>query len=159
MLNLKIWIDADSCPAILRDFLVGEAKSNNCTVVLVANRLIMEENENVKMVVCEKKKDEADNIIHDQADKNDIVVTRDLLFAKRLVDKGITVFNDRGIKFTSDNIEDRLMERNLSMNLSEIGFGGNKKNQYSQKELKKFSTEFKSELQKHIVAEMYSRRK
>ena len=159
MLDLKIWIDADSCPATLRNFLTDEAKRCDFTAVLVANRAITEESGNTKMLVCDKKKDEADNIILERAAKNDIVVTRDLLFAKRLVDKGITVFNDRGTKFSRDNIEDRIMERNLSMNLSAIGLGGNKKNMYGQNELKKFTEEFKAELQKHIVAEIFSRKR
>ena len=157
MLNFKTWIDADSCPSQLREFLVSEAEKSGFVAMLVANRKILDESSNVRMIVCEQKKDEADNIILEQSEKNDIVVTRDLLFAKRLVEKGVTVFNDRGTKFTKDNIDDRIMERNLSMNLSAIGLGGNKKNQYDQKELKKFITEFKPELQKHIVAEIYSK--
>ncbi|MCR5125195.1 MAG: DUF188 domain-containing protein [Treponema sp.] len=158
MLNLKIWIDADSCPALLREFVIESAKKNNIEAVFVANAKFFDETENVRIVVCKQEKDEADNVIYEQAQKNDIVITRDIIFAKRLVEKKITVINDRGILFMKDNIEDRIMERNLSLNLSEIGFGGNKKKQYGQQELKKFKSTFDSELQKHIVAEIYSAR-
>lgn len=156
MLKLKIWIDADSCPALLREFVIESAKKNGIEVVFVANAKFIDESENVRIIVCKKEKDEADNIIYEQSQKNDIVITRDLLFAKRLVEKKTTVMNDRGTLFTKDNIDDRIMERNLSLNLSEIGFGGNRKKQYGQQELKKFKTTFDSELQKHIVAEIYS---
>lgn len=161
MLSMKIWIDADSCPTLLRDFLIESAKKNNIKAIFVANRKILSvsDNQNVEMIVCDTGKDVADNYISDNADKNDIVITRDILFASRLVEKNITVLNDRGLSFTKDNIEDRLLERDFSLNLSEIGFGKNKKSQYSQKELKKFSTTFDYELQKHITAEIYSIKK
>lgn len=156
MLKMAIWIDADSCPALLRDFIIKIAKQKSIIVSLVANREILQEADNIKMIICDKEKDAADNYILQHAQKNDIIITRDILFAAKLVEKNITVLNDRGFSFNKDNIQERLMERNLSLNLSEIGFGGNKKNQYSQNELKKFTRTFEYELQKHITAEVYS---
>jgi len=155
MLKLTIWIDADSCPAILREYLITSSKKHLFNINLVANHEILKNSENLKMIICEKEKDSADNYILENSDKNDIVITRDIPFASRLVEKNICVMNDRGVSFTKDNIEDRLMERNFSLNLSSIGFTGNKKNNYSQNELKKFKTTFEYELQKHVSNEIY----
>ena len=108
------------------------------------------------MIVCEKEQNAADNYIFEHTSENDIVVTRDIPFAARLVEKNIAVMNDRGVLFSKDNIEDKLREREFSLNMSEIGLGGNKGNYYGDKELKKFSTLFETELQKHIIADIYN---
>ncbi|MBR1615177.1 MAG: DUF188 domain-containing protein, partial [Treponema sp.] len=65
-MNFKTWIDADSCPSQLREFLVSEAEKSGFVAMLVANRKILGESSNVRMIVCEQKKDEADNIILEQ---------------------------------------------------------------------------------------------
>ena len=87
-----------------------------------------------------------------EAEENDIVVTRDIPFAARLVEKGICVMNDRGFVFTKYNIQDKLMERAFNMNLSEIGFASrNKKTYYGDKEFAKFSACFDTEVEKRLA--------
>lgn len=154
MHKLKIWIDADSAPVLMRRSAAEISSRNKCAVVFVANREIPTENA-AEMVVCGAGKDEADNYIIRNASKNDIAITRDILFAERLVEKGITAMNDRGTVFTKDNIQDRLIERSMSMNLAEIGLGSKKKSTYGEKELKKFAATFEAELLRHIAAETY----
>lgn len=158
MFKFKIWVDADSFPKTARDFSVQSAKSNEIPVVFVANHEIKNKIEwqGFEMKIVEKTPGAADDFICENAGKNDIVLTRDLPFAARLVEKKITVMNDRGIKFTKDNIEDRLREREFSLNLAEIGLGGGKANYYGEKELKKFSSEFEREVQKHKMIETYN---
>ena len=159
MYRFCVWVDADSFPARARAFLVELAVSKSVRVVFVANRDIKTNNKTVQMIVCQKEKDSADNYIFENAGANDIVVTRDLLFAERLVSKKITVMNDRGVVFTRESIADKLREREFSLNLSEIGLGGGKGNYYGDKEFKKFSVAFAEELQKHIIADIYNIKK
>lgn len=156
MLNFFVWVDADSFPAKARDFLVAHSLSKNVAVKFVANRELKLPNSMVEMIVCQKEHDAADNYIFENADENDIVVTRDIPFAARLVQKNIAALNDRGLIFTKDNIEDKLREREFSLNMAEIGLGGGKSNYYGEKELKKFSVTFSEELQKHIIASIYN---
>lgn len=158
MFRFSVWLDADSFPAKARSFAVSHAASKSVFVFFVANHEIKSE-KNVQMILCNKEKDAADDYIFSHCNENDIVLTRDILFAARLVDKGIKVMNDRGLIFTKDNILDKLREREFSLNMAEIGLGGGKGNYYGEKELKKFSTVFTEELQKHIIAEMYNIRK
>lgn len=158
MASFFVWVDADSFPVKARAFLVEHAKSKSVPVVFVANREFKTE-KSVLMIVCQKEKDSADNYIFSHCAENDIVVTRDILFAARLVEKKIKVMNDRGVIFSKDNIADKLREREFSLNLSEIGLGGGKGNYYGEKELRKFSTTFSEELQKHIIADMYNIKK
>lgn len=156
MFKFSVWVDADSFPAKARDFLVSHSLSKQVQVIFVANHEIKSKNQNIKMIVCEKEQNAADNYIFEHTSENDIVVTRDIPFAARLVEKNIAVMNDRGVLFSKDNIEDKLREREFSLNMSEIGLGGNKGNYYGDKELKKFFTLFETELQKHIIADIYN---
>lgn len=156
---ISVWVDADSFPAKARNFIVSHCIPKNVNVIFVANCEIKSESPEVKMVVCQKEKDSADNHIFENALGDDIVVTRDIPFAARLVEKKITVMNDRGLLFSKDNIGDRLREREFSLNMAEIGLGGNKGNYYGEKEFKKFSAIFEQELQKHIIADIYKIKK
>lgn len=158
MFKFKIWVDADSFPKAARNFAVESSKSNEIPIFFVANHEIKNQNEyaGFEMHVVEKTPGAADDFICENAGQNDIVLTRDLPFASRLVEKKITVMNDRGTKFTKDNIEDRLREREFSLNLSAIGLGGGKENYYGEKELKKFSSELLREIQDHKMIETYN---
>ena len=156
MLKFSVWVDADSFPVKARDFIVSHSFSKEVSVNFVANHEIKSPNPKVKMIICQKEHNAADDYIFENACENDIVVTRDILFAARLVEKNIAVMNDRGVLFSKDNIEDKLREREFSLNMAQIGLGGNKGNYYGDKEFKKFSTLFETELQKHIIAGIYN---
>jgi len=156
MLKFFVWVDADSFPAKARDFLVSHSLSKEVPVNFVANHEINLPNSKVNMIICQKKQNAADDYIFEHDGENDIIVTRDILFAARLVQKNIAVMNDRGVLFSKDNIEDKLREREFSLNMAQIGFGGNKGNYYGDKEFKKFSVLFETELQKHIIADIYN---
>ena len=151
--DFSVWVDADSCPREVRTFLISSAEKNRFHLNFVANAPIpsLEQTEACKAILCEKGKDSADNHIFSSAEKNDIVITKDIPFAARLVEKEICVMNDRGTIFTKYNIQDRLMERNFNLNLAEIGFGSkNKKVYYGKKELTKFTNCFLAEVQKRL---------
>ena len=153
MLNFSVWVDADSFPKKARNYILESAASKSVKVIFVSNNSI--DSGSASLVVCSNEHDAADNYIYEHVLSNDIVVTRDILFAARLVEKKTCVMNDRGVIFTQDNIKDKIREREFSLNLSDIGLGGSKANYYSEKELKKFSRTFIEELQKHIIADIY----
>ncbi len=146
-----IWVDADSCPKLIRTYLLKYSKQLNLEIRFVANHIISKElitEKNFTMIICDNSKDAADNYILNNTNLFDIVITRDILFASRLLKKKITVINDRGIKFTPDNIQERLYERDFSLQLSSIGLGSNKKNIYSNREFNNFTKTFNYEIHK-----------
>ncbi|MBR0098438.1 MAG: DUF188 domain-containing protein [Treponema sp.] len=154
MLGFKVWVDADSCPKQVREHIIKSAVRYEFEVSFVANKEIISQEESAfcRMIVCGNGKDAADNLIFDGAGQNDIVITKDILFASRLVQKNICAMNDRGFVFTKHNIQDKLMERNFNMNLSEIGFGSkNKKTYYGEKEFGKFQRSFEREVESRSV--------
>lgn len=160
MFSFTIWIDGDSCPLLVKNFVIDYAKPKELKVTFVANREIsIPKNSSIfKMIVCEKKDGAADDYIYENIQENDVVITRDIPFAARLVEKKIFVMNDRGTVFTKDNIRERLSERNFNLNLAQIGLVNNSKKTYSQKELKKFADTFNRHVSQLMVNETYSKK-
>ena len=141
--KLKIWIDADSCPLLVRNHTVKIAARNNVEVIFVANKEIScTETAPYKMVICSQEKDAADNYIYNNASDADFVITKDIVFADRLVSKGITVINDRGSVFTSEIIKERLSQRNFDLQLAEIGLVEHFKEGYDKKKFAQFANTF-----------------
>ena len=102
---------------------------------------------------CPQEQDAADDYIVNNVQENDLVITRDIPLAARLVDKSITTINDRGTSFTKDNIKQKLSDRDFDLQLAQIGLGGFKPNTYDKKLLTKFINCFDREITKIIHRE------
>ncbi|MCI1208956.1 MAG: DUF188 domain-containing protein [Treponema sp.] len=150
----RILLDADSCPKKVRDYLVIYSQKLNLPIIFAANRNIppVISTTFFTMALCTKEKGSADDYIVEQAAGNDIVITRDIPLASRLVEKKITVMNDRGTFFSSENIKERLSERNFSLQLAQLGLGGSKKKIYSQKDFMEFANSFDKKIHELIQA-------
>lgn len=145
---IKVWIDADSFPTLLKNFILEYAEKNYLEIIFVANKPIKSEKQNFKMILAENTKDSADNIIFENITEKDIAITRDILLAERLVQKNIKTINDRGTYFSKENIKKKVEERNYDFNLAQLGFSGSKEKNYGIKELKKFRECFEKTLKK-----------
>ncbi len=91
------------------------------------------------MEICPPGDNSADNRIVELAQSGDIVISRDVPLAKRLIEKGVSVIDDRGRVFTPDNINELLSLRNFMVGLAENGLGMERKSNYGKKELKNFA--------------------
>ena len=117
-----IWVDADSCPLLVRNHTVKTAAQKNIGVSFVANKEVKcDEPFPFEMIITEQQKDSADNYILEHAEPGDLVITKDIVFADKLVQKDITVINDRGTLFTKEIIKKRLEDRDFDMQLASIG--------------------------------------
>lgn len=151
-MELSVWVDADSCPVLVRNYLISYTQKLNLNLYFVANKNIPAENihEKFKMIISSAESQSADIYIVEHVQKNDIVITRDIPLAKLLVEKNITVLNDRGKSWTKENIGERESERDLSLELACIGLTGSKKNTYSKKEFSLFANCFDREIHRLI---------
>jgi len=145
---IQIWIDADSCPTLVRNHTVKIAAKEGIKVYFVANKNIPCELEGFEMIICQAEKDAADNYIFEHVKDNDLVITRDIIFADRLVEKGIAAINDRGRAFTKENIKDLLSDRDFDFALFEAGVVKRTKDGYSKKDFEKFANCFDRVLNK-----------
>lgn len=139
----KIWIDADSCPKEVRFHSQKIAAKNNMEIFFVANKNIpCDKKFPCKMIICDSTKDSADNYIFNQADTKDLVITRDIVFADRLVAKDIKVINDQGREFTKENIKEILADRNFDFALAEAGVVKHHSYGYTKKQFADFANCF-----------------
>jgi len=135
---MKILVDADSCPKAARDLAVRRAAKLKLRVIFAANRPIPDAG-NAEMEVCPNRENSADDRLVELSQEGDIVITRDVPLAKRLVEKGASALDDRGRIFTRDNINETLSLRNFTVALAENGLGIERKAGYGKKELKSFA--------------------
>ncbi|MBO4533127.1 MAG: DUF188 domain-containing protein [Treponema sp.] len=137
----NVWIDADSCPPQVRKHVTDYAAKKAITVYFVANKQIDCQSKNpFNMIITDSTKDSADNYIFDHtAADTDLVITRDIVFADRLVAKGVHVINDRGTEFTKEIIKERLSERDFNLQLVQLGLSKPYHEGYDQKKFEKFA--------------------
>jgi uncharacterized protein YaiI (UPF0178 family) len=120
---LKIWIDADAAPRVVKDLVFRAAKRLNLSTVLVANQRLQlpPGNPLVTAVWVDGGPDVADQHIAAQAAPGDLVVTQDIPLAALLVPKGVAVLDPRGDEHTSETIGERLSIRDLMDQLRSAG--------------------------------------
>ena len=144
----NVWIDADSCPLKVRNHTVKYCSARGINVFFVANKQI-ECSEDIagrfEMIITGNTKDAADNYIFEHvtagtltAPSPDLVITRDIVFADRLVEKGVHVINDRGTEFTREIIKERLSERDFNLQLAQMGLTKSYNEGYDTKKFEKF---------------------
>lgn len=142
-----LWIDADSCPRQVRDLVCRAAKRVSADVNFVANRKIpFDPAPHHRMFVCDATPDAADDYICENATGGDLVITRDIPLAKRLVSKCVRVINDRGTVYTETNINERLSMRNLMLDLYNNGIMPERSGQFGKKEIQEFANALDREL-------------
>jgi uncharacterized protein len=146
---MKILVDADSCPKAARDLAVRRAAKLKLRVIFAANRLIPDAGE-AEMEICPNRENSADDRIVELSQEGDIVITRDVPLAKRLVEKGASALDDRGRVFSRGSINEALSLRNFTVALAENGLGVERKAGYGKKELKTFADSLDRILTKSI---------
>lgn len=146
---MTVWIDADSCPTLVRNYVVKYSTSLKIPVIFVANKDIpITQEGNFQMIVCNQEKDAADNHILENCKEGDLVVTRDIVFAGHLVEKNITTINDRGTIFTKENIKELLSERDFDFQLAQIGLVKHYNEGYNKEKFSKFANCFDKTIHK-----------
>lgn len=141
--DISIWIDADSCPTLVRNHVVKMGNRLNCKVYFVANKDIpCNQDGQFQMIICKEEKDSADNYIFDHVAANDLVITRDIVFAQRLIEKNICTINDRGRIFDKNNIKELLSTRDFDLQLANIGLVKHYNEGYDKKKFAAFANSF-----------------
>jgi len=120
--EMKIWVDADACPVVIKDILFKAADRVGVLVTLVANKSMqIPPSQNIKFVLVSSGFDVADNEIVKRLDAGDLVITADIPLAAEAIDKGGLALNPRGELYTIDNIKARLSMRDFMDTLRSSG--------------------------------------
>jgi uncharacterized protein len=119
---LKIWIDADACPRVVKEIVYKASQRLKVHVCLVANTdLSKAHTPFVTSVRVSDGFDVADDYIATNAHSTDLVITADIPLAARIVEKGGVALDPRGELYTEDNMSERLTMRNLMQELRADG--------------------------------------
>lgn len=124
---MKIWVDADACPAVIKDILFRAATRTGVLVTLVANHSIrIPPSPQIKFLQVSTGFDVADNEIVKRLNSGDLVITADIPLAAEAIEKGAVALNPRGELYTTDNISARLNMRDFmdTLRASGVNTGG-----------------------------------
>ena len=124
---MRIWVDADACPVVIRESLFQAAERTEVRLTLVANpRMTVPPSRFIRAVQVASGFDVADNEIVRRTDAGDLVITGDIPLAAEVIDKGGLALSPRGELFTTENIKARLNIRDFldTMRASGIDTGG-----------------------------------
>ncbi|MFQ3194465.1 MAG: hypothetical protein ACI9N3_001284 [Colwellia sp.] len=119
---MKIWVDADACPAVIKDILFRAADRAKIETILVANHFLkMPPSKFISFVQVSSGFDVADNEIVKRCSAHDLVITADIPLAAEVVEKGCLALNPRGELYTESNIRQRLNMRDFMDTLRSSG--------------------------------------
>ena len=119
---MKIWVDADACPAVIKDILYRAAERAQVPLTLIANQLLrVPPSPWIRALQVPAGFDVADRRIAEEAGAGDLVITADVPLAAQVIAKGAAVIDPRGDLLDARNIEERLTMRNFMQGLRESG--------------------------------------
>ena len=124
---MKIWVDADACPVVIKEILFKAAERMKIQTTLVANHYIRTPPSLViDFMQVQSGFDVADDEIVKRVKENDLVITADIPLADEVISKSALALSPRGELFTKENIKSRLNVRDFmdTMRSSGVQTGG-----------------------------------
>lgn len=111
---MKIWVDADACPAVIKEILYRAADRAQVSLTLIANQMLrVPPSPWIRALQVPAGFDVADNRIAEEATAGDLVITADIPLASQVIAKGALVLDPRGDLLDAGNIQERLTMRNF----------------------------------------------
>ena len=124
---MKIWVDADACPVVIKEILFRAAERTGVKVTLIANQPVrVPASPHIELVQVSSGFDVADNEIVKRAGSGDLVITADIPLAAEMMENGVHALNPRGELYSTETIRQRLNMRDFmdTLRASGIDTGG-----------------------------------
>lgn len=119
---MKIWVDADACPVVIKEILFRAAERAAIEVTLVANQSVsIPKSRYIRFIQVAQGFDVADNEIVKRMNSGDLVITGDIPLAAEVIEKGGLALSSRGEMYTENNIRARLNMRDFMETLRSSG--------------------------------------
>ena len=148
---MKIWVDADACPVVIKDILFRAAGRTRVQVTLVANQPIrIPPSRHINFIQVSSGFDVADNEIVKRLEAGDLVITADIPLAADVIEKGGHALNPRGELYSADNIKARLNMRDFMDTLRSSGIDTGGPPALSQSDRKNFADKLDTLLNKYV---------
>jgi uncharacterized protein len=147
---MKIWVDADACPVVIKEILFRAAERTGVQVTLVANQVVrVPPSPLISFIQVASGFDVADNEIVKRVSANDLVITSDIPLAAEVIEKGACALNPRGELYSADNIKARLTMRDFMDTLRASGVDTGGPPALNQRDRKAFANQLDKLLTKH----------
>jgi uncharacterized protein YaiI (UPF0178 family) len=144
---MHIWVDADACPAVVKDILYRVAERVPVDVTLVANQLLrVPGSRHIRALQVPSGADAADAEIVARVEPGDIVVTGDIPLAALVLERGGLPLNPRGDWYTKDTIAQQLTMRAFMDELRGSGVDTGGPAAYGQADRQRFANALDREL-------------
>ena len=119
---MKIWVDADACPNVIKEILFKAAQRTKTPLTLVANQYLRTPpSPLINAVQVPSGFDVADNHIVQECSPGDLVITADIPLAAEVLQKKTHALNPRGEFYDQENIRHRLAMRNFMEEMRSTG--------------------------------------
>lgn len=139
---MKIWVDADACPGVIKEILFRAAERTKIETTLVANQLLrVPPSPYIRALQVPAGFDVADNRIAQEVQPGDLVITADIPLAAQVIEREGFALNPRGEFYTRDNIRERLTMRNFMEELRGSGVDISGPSTFSQSDRQAFAAQ------------------
>jgi len=119
---MKIRVDADACPSVIKEILYRAAEPEAVFLTLIANQMLrVPASPWIRALQVPAGFDVADDRIALEVAPGDIVITADVPLAAQMIAKGACVIDPRGDLLDARNIKERLTLRNFMQELRNGG--------------------------------------
>ncbi|WP_025902524.1 YaiI/YqxD family protein [Tatumella sp. UCD-D_suzukii] len=139
---MAIWVDADACPAVIKEILYRAADRTQTHITFVANQgLRIPASPWLHTLQVAAGFDVADNEIVRRVEAGDLVVTADIPLAAEVLEKGGAALNPRGERYSPATIRERLTMRDFMETLRASGMASGGPAALNQKDRQLFANE------------------
>ncbi|MDX8384657.1 MAG: YaiI/YqxD family protein [Ghiorsea sp.] len=147
---MKIWVDADACPVVIKDILFRAAERQKVATVFVANaKLQVPKSNYISMLQVAAGFDVADHEIVAQMKEGDLVITSDIPLAADVIEQQGFALSPRGEMFSPDNIKARLSMRDFMDELRQSGIHSGGQAAFKHTDRQAFANQLDRLLTKH----------
>jgi len=147
---LKIYVDGDAFPNLLKPILLRSIIRLNLETFVVANKKVnIGKHGTIQYLVVDAGADEADHKIVEMVEEGDLVITADIPLADRVISKNAHAIDHRGELYSVDNIKQYLAMRDLMEKIRESGEITKGPKAFSQKDAHLFANQLNAFLCKY----------
>ena len=119
---MKIWVDADACPVVIKEILFRAAERTGIQLTLVANQQVsIPHSKHINFIQVAQGFDVADNEIVQRLNAGDLVITGDIPLAADIIEKGGLALNPRGEMYSANSIKAQLTMRDFMETMRSSG--------------------------------------
>lgn len=148
---MKIWVDADACPTVIKDILFRAAERKQISLTLVANQpLRTPPSKVISSLQVQSGFDKADDEIVQRLKAGDLVITADIPLAAEVLEKNGHALSPRGEMFSKNTIGAKLNMRDFMDTMRSSGEHTGGPPPLNHNDRKAFADELDRFLQRHL---------